>query len=572
MSNKSIVVDIGGDSSSCGYCGSSTGFNIEGSLWAISLTTEHYQELIDRNWRRSGQFLYKPNLTQCCCPLYTIRLDVHKFQPNKKQKKTLKRLRRYLGFKPDNNVIFPQENRDNNNNNKNKINNSKKKNKKSKNSNNKSIIEKQLEDFLNECAGAVAQDMNVYEAFKFKKSVVQPSKKPKFGDLTSNAAFAVIGAVKRQKSNIHQHRQQHHQSSHPSPPPSLPALSQDIVDRFHRYYASQDREGFISRMEPTAKGNINIWLTDHGKSVLKEQKNTEPSPTTPITPPMSPMEDQHTLHIQMVPAQFTQESFELFKKYQINVHKDAPEDVTEDSFTNFLVKTPLKIEEPEESVEFDFDASEVLDLIPELEGLKEVSFGGFLGYGSFHIQYRIDGKLFMVGVVDILPRCLSSVYLYYDTDYSFLAPGIYSALAEILWVKCIARHLPSLRYYYMGYYIHSCPKMRYKAEYSPSDLLCPTTFRWVSFDAVRPLLDRIGGEGRPLSPVMLNFWKYVHDEEGEDDLGDDGALGNTVCVVSGNVIPYHMLRQVINLDEEIAAFRKLVGRKLGNELFYLLNQ
>lgn len=28
--------------------------------------------------------------------------------------------------------------------------------------------------------------------------------------------------------------------------------------------------------------------------------------------------------------------------------------------------------------------------------------------------------------------------------------------------------LPDLQYYYMGYYIHSCPKMRYKADYSPS--------------------------------------------------------------------------------------------------------
>lgn len=33
---------------------------------------------------------------------------------------------------------------------------------------------------------------------------------------------------------------------------------------------------------------------------------------------------------------------------------------------------------------------------------------------------------------------------------------------------------PSLRYYYMGYYIHTCPKMRYKADYTPSELLCPS--------------------------------------------------------------------------------------------------
>ena len=40
----------------------------------------------------------------------------------------------------------------------------------------------------------------------------------------------------------------------------------------------------------------------------------------------------------------------------------------------------------------------------------------------------MDDKLIAVGVVDILPKCVSSVYLYYDPDYGFLSLGIYSAL------------------------------------------------------------------------------------------------------------------------------------------------
>jgi len=31
----------------------------------------------------------------------------------------------------------------------------------------------------------------------------------------------------------------------------------------------------------------------------------------------------------------------------------------------------------------------------------------------------------------------------------------------------------------LRYYIHICPKMRYKADYHPSQLLCPQTNRWV---------------------------------------------------------------------------------------------
>ena len=50
------------------------------------------------------------------------------------------------------------------------------------------------------------------------------------------------------------------------------------------------------------------------------------------------------------------------------------------------------------------------------------------GYGSFHQHYRLNGKLIAVGVIDILDNCVSSVYLFYDPDYSFLNLGTYSAL------------------------------------------------------------------------------------------------------------------------------------------------
>jgi arginyl-tRNA--protein-N-Asp/Glu arginylyltransferase len=45
------------------------------------------------------------------------------------------------------------------------------------------------------------------------------------------------------------------------------------------------------------------------------------------------------------------------------------------------------------------------------------------------------GKLMAVGVVDVLPRCLSSVYLFWDADFAHLAPGKLTALKEIEWVQ-----------------------------------------------------------------------------------------------------------------------------------------
>jgi arginine-tRNA-protein transferase len=52
-------------------------------------------------------------------------------------------------------------------------------------------------------------------------------------------------------------------------------------------------------------------------------------------------------------------------------------------------------------------------------------------YGSFHQQYWLDGKLIAVGVVDILPSCVSSVYFFYDPEYSYLSLGTYAALRYV---------------------------------------------------------------------------------------------------------------------------------------------
>lgn len=43
--------------------------------------------------------------------------------------------------------------------------------------------------------------------------------------------------------------------------------------------------------------------------------------------------------------------------------------------------------------------------------------------------------------------------------------------------------------YYMGFYIHSCPKMSYKGSYTPSFLLCPERLTWVPLELCRPVLD-----------------------------------------------------------------------------------
>ena len=62
----------------------------------------------------------------------------------------------------------------------------------------------------------------------------------------------------------------------------------------------------------------------------------------------------------------------------------------------------------------------------------------------------VAGQLAAVGVVDVLPQYLSSVYLFWDPDLSHLALGKLSALWEIWWVQQAAALCPRLQYYCMG--------------------------------------------------------------------------------------------------------------------------
>lgn len=106
----------------------------------------------------------------------------------------------------------------------------------------------------------------------------------------------------------------------------------------------------------------------------------------------------------------------------------------------------------------------------------------------------LDGRLIAVGVVDVLPKALSSKYFFWDPDFASLSLGKVASLQEIAWVQEAHAGCPSLRYYYLGYYLHNCHRMRYKAEFEPSDLLCPVKQCWVPIDRVRGALE---GGARP---------------------------------------------------------------------------
>lgn len=196
--------------------------------------------------------------------------------------------------------------------------------------------------------------------------------------------------------------------------------------------------------------------------------------------------------------------FELYKRYQVLHHGDDPASVTLTSFKRFLCESPL---------------------LPAPADAYPPCGAPPCGFGSFHQQYWLDGKLVAVGVVDILPKCLSSKYLFWDPELAPLSLGKLASLQEIAWIKEASQSCPSLKYYYLGYYLHTCHRMRYKADFGPSDLLCPVQQCWVPIDRVGaalasgakpPALATVPGaleglgpeygvtsEGEPLAPPRL---------------------------------------------------------------------
>ncbi|KAF1916774.1 3-oxo-5-alpha-steroid 4-dehydrogenase-domain-containing protein [Ampelomyces quisqualis] len=91
-----------------------------------------------------------------------------------------------------------------------------------------------------------------------------------------------------------------------------------------------------------------------------------------------------------------------------------------------------------------------------------------------------------MSVLDLLPHCVSGVYFLYHSDFDQWQFGKLSALRE----TALALQ-GGYQYYYMGYYIHSCTKMRYKGDYSPQHVLDPESYEWNPLNGeLRTLLDK----------------------------------------------------------------------------------
>lgn len=149
------------------------------------------------------------------------------------------------------------------------------------------------------------------------------------------------------------------------------------------------------------------------------------------------------------PATSTPEKYELFAKYQEHVHNDK--DHSPRQFESFLCDSPF----PEDVI---LGTKDEWDQLNNWRNFKPTD--KLKRLGPAHECYYYNGKLIAVAVLDFLPSGMSSVYFIWDPDYAKWSLGKVSALRELAILSKINRN-----YYYLGYYIEDCPKMKYKEKF-----------------------------------------------------------------------------------------------------------
>ena len=122
---------------------------------------------------------------------------------------------------------------------------------------------------------------------------------------------------------------------------------------------------------------------------------------------------KRNVQIKIVKAECTDENFDLYRKYTVACHDIDESDVKKGGFDRWLCAQGLEYT------------------------TQKASNGRELNMGVYHMLYILDGKIIAVGVCDITPQALSSVYFFYDPDYKKLSLGVISALNEIGYVKAM---------------------------------------------------------------------------------------------------------------------------------------
>ena len=474
--------------SECGYCKSKNSSYSFGTV-IDSYPVEIYEKMMLDGWRRCGNYVYIPNQEKSCCKLYTCRLNVEEFKINKEQIKVMKRFKKYLSGEYEENLEK----------------NKKKEGEKPKIEEKDEICEK-IEKILNEY---IKQEQYLDIIFKYIQNVDKnyfrekmkelhvrknTNKKMNF-DYSIDFIFVIRKII---ESEAEKNKIQFNEYEN---------LQLDLANHFKQFYNSPNeilelfpKTGHINITDTTKveEKKINIEKNKEKENKIeikdkkkepKQKKNKKEKPKEIkekysfdyfpeiVNEPEIYLPLKHVYTLELTDKiQMNNERFEVYKKYQKNIHKDPDSKLNEQRYNQSWgynnLKDNIGIKLPEDLA--------LKTKHPELYPKK---------YGCYNLIHRIDGKIVAVGIIDILPTTLSSVYLYYDTDYKFLDLGVLTAILEIEYARSFHNLIDNnFKYYTMGFYSENVQKLRYKGFYEPTQLLDRFTMNYVYLKDIQSIL------------------------------------------------------------------------------------
>ena len=515
------------DGRRCGYCKklySSFSFGTNINSYPVDI----YERMMKDGWRRCGDYVYIPNLEKSCCKLYTHCLNVEEFKINKDQKKVMKRFRKYLSGEYEQNLE------------KNKKNEEKEK-KPSIRENDKIYqkIEKILAEYIKQenYLDIINKYINITDKNllieKVRQLHVRKNTNNKFKfDYSIDFIFVIRKII---ESIVEKNKIQFN---------SYDNLQLELFNHFKQFYNSENeilelstktghiniidktkvsKENEIKKEKPKEK-NENEIKKEKTKEIKKEKKEKKEKPKEVekekytfdyfqefVNEPeiYLPLKHKYTFEV-TDKIQMNDEKFQVYKKYQMNIHKDPEMNVNFYRYNNAWGQSNLI---DNIGIKLPSDLS-TKTKHPEIYPKN---------YGCYNFIHRIDGKIVAVGIVDILPTFLSSVYLYYDTDYQFLDLGVLTAILEIEYAKSFHDLIDkNFKYYTMGFYSENVQKLRYKGFYYPTQILDRFTMNFVYLHDVQNILKE--GKHVQLSKEPKNP-KYEFLTKDEIDKYVDNLMG-----------------------------------------------
>ena len=225
---------------------------------------------------------------------------------------------------------------------------------------------------------------------------------------------------------------------------TLPSHQSALNPDVHKLYAHYQHVVHGDPNPFTHDQNIKNMIGDNDKG---DDEDEEPKIET---------DDPSELDWGEAPAYFTSEISTMLTSYiQPLDSKECRRAVLSNyySFFQFLVEAPFPLNNVYDKHNHESENNNGRDMqnSPGLSSDTNMDkLSSRLPCGLYHQHYRIGGEfLIAVGVIDVLPTGLSSVYLFYHPSFSYelVALGKYAILKEIEF----ARDILKVPFYYLGY-------------------------------------------------------------------------------------------------------------------------